>query len=118
MSRLDSNRTRSSSWTSVQASASAPGGSSSRPTAPCSASQYQYFTFTNHKSDFTVKLSVYPNLTDQGRVRVEFDAKTRYELFKDFYVGLSLYESYDSRPPTESAAKNDWGMVMSIGYSY
>jgi hypothetical protein len=42
----------------------------------------------------------------------------RREIVSDFYVAISVFDSYDSRPPTEDAAKNDWGPVISIGYKF
>ena len=28
------------------------------------------------------------------------------------------YESYDSEPATEGAQKNDWGVSLTLGYSF
>jgi hypothetical protein len=36
----------------------------------------------------------------------------------DFYFGLKGYESFDSDPATEGAARNDWGLTLSLGYSF
>jgi hypothetical protein len=40
------------------------------------------------------------------------------ELLKDFFVGVSMYNTYDNRPPNPTADTNDVGVVMSIGWSY
>ena len=42
----------------------------------------------------------------------------RREIVSDFYVAISVFDSYDSRPPAEGAEKNDWGPVISIGYKF
>jgi uncharacterized protein DUF481 len=64
------------------------------------------------------RLQVIPSLTDAGRVRLQADARVRREIISDFYVSVSVFDSFDSRPPTEGASKNDWGPVVSIGYKW
>jgi len=61
---------------------------------------------------------VYPGITDWGRVRIDFDSRVSYELIKDFYLTLSLFERFDSRPPSETAAKSDFGTTLSISWSF
>jgi hypothetical protein len=39
-------------------------------------------------------------------------------LWKDFFVSLSMYNTFDSRPPNPAADTNDIGVVMSVGWSY
>jgi uncharacterized protein DUF481 len=64
------------------------------------------------------RLQIIPSLTDAGRVRLQADARVRREIISDFYVSVSVFDSFDSRPPTEGASKNDWGPVVSIGYKW
>jgi hypothetical protein len=45
-------------------------------------------------------------------------ARVKREFFKDLFVGLSLYNTYDNRPPNPTANTNDVGVVVSIGWSY
>ncbi len=40
------------------------------------------------------------------------------ELWKDLFVSLSVYNTYDSRPPNPAANNNDVGIVTSIGWTY
>ena len=61
---------------------------------------------------------VWPSLSESDRVRVEVDIRYRHELTKDFYLGVTLYESFDSEPPTVDAVRNDWGLSTSLGYSF
>ena len=39
-------------------------------------------------------------------------------VIKDFFLTLSLFERYDSRPPSETAAKSDFGTTLSISWSF
>jgi hypothetical protein len=61
---------------------------------------------------------VYPSLSDPGRWRLALDTKIKRELIKDFNVGFSVYENYDSRPPDIEATKNDIGISITIGWSF
>ncbi len=80
--------------------------------------QFSKFAYDFPATDMTVTLVVFPSLTESGRVRVELDAKIKRELVKDFYLSLSVYASGDSQPPDADAAKNDYGLVTSIGWSF
>jgi hypothetical protein len=33
-------------------------------------------------------------------------------------VGLTFYDSYDSRPPSETATKNDYGFTTGLSWSF
>ena len=83
------------------------------------ATDFDLFQFETPKIDVTAGLRLFPSFSDWGRVRTNLDIKLRQELFvKDFFWDLSFYETYDSRPPEGAAAKNDYGIVTSLGYSF
>lgn len=77
-----------------------------------------FFTYDRPKTNLDATLQYYPSLSDPGRHRVQLDAAARREFFKDFFVSLSLYNSYDNQPPNPNADRNDVGVVASIGWSY
>lgn len=77
-----------------------------------------YYTYDRPKTTLDVSLSYYPSLSNIGRQRVQFDASGKRELWKDLFVSLSLYNTYDNRPPNPSANTNDVGIVTSIGWTY
>ena len=76
------------------------------------------FAYDFPNTDIQVTAFAYLGLSQWGRIRLESSASLRRELFSDFYFGLKGYESYDSEPATESAQKNDWGLSLSLGYSF
>jgi len=76
------------------------------------------FRYDSPKLDLVVSLAAYPYLTDAGRVRVESSLRVKYELVSDFNVGLSISDTYDTRPPDPAAASNDYLLTMTIGWSY
>jgi hypothetical protein len=77
-----------------------------------------YYTYDRPKTNIDISLQYYPSLSDPGRHRVQFDAGVKRELWKDFFVSLNGYNSYDNRPPNPTADTNDVGVVLSIGWSY
>jgi hypothetical protein len=78
-----------------------------------------FYTYDRPKTNLDISIQYYPSLSDPGRQRVQFDAAVRRELFfKDFFVAVNGFNSYDSRPPNPEAANNDVGLVWSIGWSY
>jgi Protein of unknown function, DUF481 len=80
--------------------------------------QYSTFTYDFPKLTFNVQLQVIPYLTDSGRVRLEFNTYVKREIVRDFYLSLSVFDSFDSRDPATQQRKNDWGPVLAIGYSF
>lgn len=80
--------------------------------------QGSFFTYDRPKSNLDVILQYYPSLSNAGRHRVELDAGVKREFFRDLFVALNVYNSYDNRPPDPAADRNDVGVVGSIGWTY
>jgi hypothetical protein len=79
---------------------------------------YDRFAYDFPKVDVTLGAAGFLSLTESGRYRFEFEGRLKRELVRDFYLSLQGYESYDSRPPTEDAAGNDWGLTFALGWSF
>jgi hypothetical protein len=94
------------------------GGQSQTELEAVLAGQWDAFRFDSPKLDFTTSLYLYPSLTTWGRVRGESTTRLKYELFKDFNVGLSITDTFDSDPPEAGATKNDYITALTIGWSY
>jgi hypothetical protein len=80
--------------------------------------QANYFRLDSPETNFQSTLTVYPNLTDLGRVRSELDVSVTYEVIKNFNTGLMVFDNYDSRPPVAGAAKNDFGITFTVGWTF
>ena len=80
--------------------------------------QFEAFRYDRPKLDVTMTTTIYPSFTEWGRVRVEADSRVSYELVKDFYLTLSVFDQFDSRPQDVNASKNDFGTTLSISWSY
>jgi hypothetical protein len=82
------------------------------------AFQTSYFTYDRPQTNLDVSVQYYPSLSDRGRQRLQLDGGAKREIWKDFFVGLNLYETFDSRPPNPAASQNDFGIAASIGWTY
>ena len=79
---------------------------------------YAFIRFKEPEANIATTFTWYPSLTNSGRNRVEYDVRLKYEIVDDFFWSLSVYYSYDSRPPDGASGKDDYGIVNSIGYSW
>jgi hypothetical protein len=82
------------------------------------AAVWDAFRFDSPKLDFSTSLYLYPSISSAGRVRGEASTRIKYELLKDFNVGVSATDTFDSDPPEETATKNDFITTFTIGWSY
>jgi hypothetical protein len=80
--------------------------------------RYSFFTYDRPKTNIDFSTQYYPSLSNTGRHRLQVDAAVRREFLKDLFLAVSMFDTYDSRPPNPDAAKNDVGVVASIGWSY
>ncbi len=78
---------------------------------------YEFFTYDTPKTTVTTSLTVFPRLIGDGGVRANLDLSLRRELIEDLFVELSLYDTYDSKPP-EDGTSNDYGIVTGLGYTF
>jgi hypothetical protein len=79
---------------------------------------YANFAYDFPNTDIQLTVFGYLGLNQWGRFRLEASTSLRRELFSDFFFGLKGYESYDSEPPTAGSQKNDWGLSLSLGFSF
>ncbi|MFP6807268.1 MAG: DUF481 domain-containing protein [Pseudomonadales bacterium] len=69
------------------------------------------------ESDVSFAIDVYPLLEDLSSFRAETNLTFRYELIDDLFLDLTVYHSYLSDPPPD-AAKDDYGVLTSLGYKF
>lgn len=78
---------------------------------------YEFFTYDSPKTSLNASLTVFPSITDGGRVRSNLETGFRRELITDLFFELSVYHSWDNEPP-EEGEKTDYGIVTSLGYTF
>jgi hypothetical protein len=77
-----------------------------------------FYTYDRPRTNLSVTTQYFPSLSTIGRQRLQLDAGVKREVWTDFFLSLSLYNTYDSRPPNPEADRNDVGVVVSIGWTY
>ena len=80
------------------------------------AGEGTYFKRDYPKTDIQAKVTLYPNLTDFGRIRSDLDASLTHEFIRDFNTGLTVFYRFDSRPSSATAAKHDYGTALTLGW--
>ena len=80
--------------------------------------QYSFFRYDEPEANIDGSLMLLPSLTESGRVRSEFELRSRYEIINDLFFEISMYASYDSDADSETNSKSDYGVTTSLGYSF
>ena len=93
-------------------------GESSTNLEAALAITYDLFAHDFPKVDVYADFAGFASLSDWGRTRVELDVRVKRELLRDFTVSFRVYESYDSRPPTEGSDRNDYGASFGFGWTF
>jgi hypothetical protein len=79
---------------------------------------YSLFDYDTPETTIDLKIDAYPGITEKGRYRIDFDARLRREIIKDFFFDLTYYLNFDSDAVSGEGEKKDYGIATSIGYSY
>ena len=77
-----------------------------------------YYAYDYPKTNIDVSFQYFPSLSDFGRQRIQLDSSFRRELWKDVFLAVNVFNTFDSQPPSADADKNDVGVVLSFGWSY
>lgn len=67
---------------------------------------------------FSLGLSTFTNITNTPRFRMQLRLRLSWEIVRHLIVALNFLDTYDSRPPTEDAVKNDFSFTTSLGYTF
>ena len=82
------------------------------------ALKFTWLKFRHPEIDISTSFNAYPSITIRSRYRLEYNLSVKYEVFKDFYLALTYYDDYDSKPSGGGPALNDWSVIVSVGYSF
>jgi hypothetical protein len=77
-----------------------------------------YYRYDHPQTNLDMAFQYYPSLSNWGRQRIQLDASAKREVWKDVFLSVNVFDTFDSRPPNESAERNDVGVVLSFGWSY
>lgn len=80
-------------------------------------SSFDLFQLNIPITRLTANVSVFPGITESGRIRVNTDVTLRNELWRDFFWDVSFYSTYDNQPVSD-AGESDFGIITSLGASF
>lgn len=75
-----------------------------------------YFRFADPERSLTTRLTVFPSLTEGGRVRMDFRTTFKLEFIDDLFWSMEAYYQSDNEP-TMGAERNDYGITTSLGWT-
>jgi len=75
------------------------------------------FKYTLPITRLSASISVFPGITESGRMRINSEINLRNEIVRSVFWDLTFYSTFDNRPP-ENSAEEDFGIVTSIGASF
>jgi hypothetical protein len=79
---------------------------------------FRAFRYDRPKLDASLTSQAFPSFSIKGRVRLQNDLRLSYELVKDFMLTVTLFDTYDSKPPAAGAPKNDFGTTLAITWTF
>jgi len=77
--------------------------------------QLNFFRFK--KTNILANASLYPSLTEPGRVRFDMNTSMKIRIAKDLYWNLGYFLDVDSRPP-QNLSKTDYGSTSGLGWTF
>jgi hypothetical protein len=77
-----------------------------------------YYAYDFPKTNIDVAFQYFPSVSDFGRQRIQFDSSFKREVWKDVFLDVNVFDTFDSQPPSAAADKNDVGVVLSFGWSF
>ena len=81
------------------------------------SANYAFWKFTTPEMDIDLKFSLYPSLTDSGRVRSDSNLRIRWEIIEDLYWDITAWATTDNE--AENSDRDvDYSITTGIGWEY
>ncbi len=80
--------------------------------------RFNFFKYQRYNIKLSAYQTAYIGITDAGRFRYDGNLTYSQELIHNFYINLTFYSSFDSRPPDNNSGKTDFGTSLSISYQF
>jgi hypothetical protein len=81
------------------------------------AMNLEWFRYDEPELDVSMAFTLYRRLSGSKEPRGNVDVNVRWEIFKDFFWGLSVYYTYDGQAESEEEA-SDYGSFTSLGWKF
>ena len=75
----------------------------------------EYNMFDMGDLNMFTSVSVFPSITEQGRVRANIKFTLKYDLPRDFYIKSSYDNNYDNKP-AEGSSTDDYVFTFGVGW--
>jgi hypothetical protein len=82
------------------------------------SADFARWRFDTPELDLNVNLSVYPSLTESGRVRSDGSVRLRWEIIDDLYWNMNAWGSYDNEANEVEGSEFDWGINTGLGWNF
>ena len=79
---------------------------------------WRTYTYNFPELKWNMSLEYYYNFTIGDRHRIQSNLNASYEVIDDLYLTASIYETFDSKPPSENGQTNDWGTTFGFRYEF
>ena len=80
--------------------------------------QFNFYQFRHPDIQINSTQSVYFSLSQPGRVRYDGNTSFSWQIIRYFYLTLSPYTNYDSKPPAGNNSTFDYGVVFGLSYKF
>ncbi|MFO7668746.1 MAG: DUF481 domain-containing protein [Bacteroidales bacterium] len=114
---VNTNRTSLRVGVGLQATRELSGGDRQNSLEGLLGGSYSMFIYDSPEVTINISGKLSPSLSDLGRVRADTDSNIKWEVFHDFFLKWTFYYSFDSRPLSTTAEKNDWAVSL-LGIEY
>lgn len=78
---------------------------------------FSLFRFADPERSLDTTLTLFPSITDSGRLRSDMRTTFKLDFLDDFFWSMEVYYQGDNKPPANSA-QSDWGVTTSFGWSH
>ena len=80
--------------------------------------QFNYYQFRHPDIQISSTQTIYFGIAQDGRIRYDGSTNFSWQLIRYFYLNLSPYTNFDSRPPAGSSSNFDFGIVFGLSYKF
>jgi hypothetical protein len=77
----------------------------------------RFATYRFRGSSLSTQISVFPNLSDPGRIRVDGDFEWKWDIVMDLYWKIGITNNYDNRPPP-GGINHNLSITSTVGWSF
>ena len=77
---------------------------------------FNMWQFSSPELDLALSGSLYPSITESGRMRGDTNARLRWEIVADLFLDFTAWATYDNQNEGDSSL--DYGLTTGLGWEY